>query len=307
MRFLIGWRTTLFLCSMLVLFSCRKGKEIEPQIASPEARRIITKNLSGVKGTYAFPPLINRKKIDCDKLISELKDLHANCYNWLVLTGHDEWEDLPVFLPKARAAGIKVWVTVLPPSETYIPNYCSEPYRNDYFKWAEELAKLSLVYDNLVAWSIDDFPVEKNMKLFTRPYIREMRQKMNAINPNFGFIPCIYYRDFTPQFAREYGGFFDGVLFPYYAASRGKGNFTDYNTLTNELKVFKACFGKNIPIIVDVYAGEVSFLQGIASPSYIYNLIKLANANADGATIYCHRDAVRNPENIESVKSGFAE
>lgn len=305
MKLLVGCRTCLFLFCLVTFYSCRKGEAPEPEIVSQEARQIINENLRDIRGTYAFPPLTSQQKVDVDKLISELKEMHANCYNWLIYTRHNEWEDLPNFLPKARAAGIKVWITVVPPSETIFPVFVSEPFRNDYIKWAEEIAKLSLEHDNLVAWSIDDFPSHQNLSLFTRAYVRKMRQTMYDINPKLAFIPCVYYEHSSPLFGEGYSNYFDGILYPYNAASTGKKNLQNYDALYKEIEFVKRSFRKDIPIIIDVYAGPLSFLKDTSTPAYIHNVVKIAMANTNGATIYCHRDAVKNRENFDAVKSGF--
>jgi hypothetical protein len=68
-------------------------------------------------GTYAGAPRRADKHVDVTLLLEQLKDLHADSYNWVVW-GHDtDWEDLKAFLPLAREQGLRVWVTVVPPSE----------------------------------------------------------------------------------------------------------------------------------------------------------------------------------------------
>src|SRR5512137_2645145 len=66
--------------------------------------------------TYAAPPLQADGKVDAPKLVAELKELHANTYRW-VIHPNDDTRELKEFLPLARAGGIRVWVTVNPPSE----------------------------------------------------------------------------------------------------------------------------------------------------------------------------------------------
>lgn len=87
------------------------------------------------------------------RLLAELEDLHANTYHWLISNAIDDFDDLKEFLPQAASRSLRVWVTVLPPSEARTRDiYCI-----NYQRWAREIAQLSLDHPNLVAWSIDDF------------------------------------------------------------------------------------------------------------------------------------------------------
>src|SRR5690349_14426003 len=68
-------------------------------------------------GTYAGDLRTADGHMDCDRLIAELGEIHANTYNWISRSNSD-WEDLHKFLPLAHKHGIRVWVTLLPPSES---------------------------------------------------------------------------------------------------------------------------------------------------------------------------------------------
>ena len=82
--------------------------------------------------------------VDGDALLARLKELHVTTYYWLIYHAATDWEDLKAFLPKAAAANIQVWVYLVPPTEsaplegTTYP----EPFRLDYGRWAEEIARL---------------------------------------------------------------------------------------------------------------------------------------------------------------------
>jgi hypothetical protein len=91
-------------------------------------------------------------------LLRELAEQHAQTYSWLIWRGEHDWDDLQAFLPSARKQGLRVWVTLVPPSESPPKNRnYSEPFRLDYERWALEIARLSLREPALVGWSIDDF------------------------------------------------------------------------------------------------------------------------------------------------------
>jgi hypothetical protein len=106
---------------------------------------------------------------DNEAMATRLKELGINTYFWLIWHAPTDWDDLQRFLPKARAAGIKVWVYLAPPSESppHTKLY-SEPFQLDYHRWAREIARLSLQHTNLTAWVIDDFYA--NHAFFTPAY-----------------------------------------------------------------------------------------------------------------------------------------
>jgi len=69
-------------------------------------------------GTYDGDVRTPQGRIDHARLLAELGELHANCYNWLITHTATDWDDLHTFLPLAHKQGISVWVTVMPPSES---------------------------------------------------------------------------------------------------------------------------------------------------------------------------------------------
>jgi len=122
---------------------------------------------------------------------------------------------LKLFLPKAAEAGIEVWPYLVPPSESP-PSYgsqYSEPFRLDYHRWGEEIARLSLQHSNLTAWVIDDFYA--NHELLTPAYLREMQAKAKSINPRLAFLPLMYFDEIRAKFAEDYRGVIDGVVVAY--------------------------------------------------------------------------------------------
>ena len=103
-------------------------------------------------------------------------------------------------------AGIEVWVYWVPPSERP-PNYgtrYSEPFRLDYARWGEEIARLSLTHPNLTAWVIGDFYA--NHAFFTPACLREIQARSKAINPRLAFLPLMYSPEIRPQFVEDYLG-----------------------------------------------------------------------------------------------------
>jgi hypothetical protein len=154
-------------------------------------------------------------RVDIDALATRLKELGVTTYYWLIWHAATDWDDLNLFLPKAAEAGIDVWVYLVPPSESppqYGSQY-SEPFRLDYQRWAEEIARLSLQHPNLTAWVIDDF--HANRAFFTPTYLREMQARARRVNPRLAFLPLMYFDEIRAKFAEEYREVIDGVVVAY--------------------------------------------------------------------------------------------
>lgn len=262
-----------------------------------------TQNLRGTRGTYAFPPRLPDGNIDPKRLIAELKDLHANTYHWLAWGKTSDLEAFKKFLPLARQAGIRVWITLVPPSESPpLARDFSEPYRLDCEKWAVELARLSLKEPELVAWSIDDFV--HNLSLFTPDYLKKLLTAARAVNPRLAFVPCAYFEQVTPAFAYTYGPLIDGILFPYRDESV-VANLGDAGNAAAEINSLRSLFAPGFPVFLDVYATAHSSL-GDSSPEYVREVLAAGRESADGVMIYCHQDPRKFPEKYRVIREAFA-
>jgi hypothetical protein len=148
-------------------------------------------------------------------MVRRLREAGVNSYYWLIAHAATDWEDLKLFLPQAARANIEVWAYLVPPSESAPRNgtLYPEPFRLDYFRWAEEVARLALEHTNLTAWVIDDF--YENHALFTPAYVSEMRQKAKALNPQLRFLPLMYYGELNRKFVDDYRDAIDGVVAAY--------------------------------------------------------------------------------------------
>jgi hypothetical protein len=250
-------------------------------------------------GTYGVGVRTLGGHIDNQRLIADLDELHANNFNWLIAGAATDWDDLQAFLPLARKHGIRVWVTLLPPSESPPKTkHYSEPFQLDFEKWAAELAALSIREPALVAWSVDDFAY--NLKTaFTPDRMRAIIAAQREKNPKFAFVPCVYYKQVTPTFAKRYREFLDGILFPYRSESTNAG-FADASQVAPEVKTLKQRFGQDFPIIVDIYATRHSTL-GASTPQYVELVMQLAYPIAGGVHIYRHQDK-RNPKEREKYE-----
>jgi|GEM_PF-354356 len=258
--------------------------------------------LRGSFGTYASAPRLGNGRADCPELISQLLDIHANSYNWLIHGAATDWDDLKIFLPLAREKNLKVWVSLVPPTESApkTKTYC-EPFRLDYERWAVEFAKLSLTETNFVAWSIDDFPY--NLKFFTPEYCKRMLDSSRAINPKFAFLPCCYLKQITPIFVKQWIPLCDGILFPYRDESGGS-NLQKAGHVETEVKALRGKLGVTYPIILDVYASSHSRL-GASTPEYVEQVMSNAWRCADGVLVYRHQN--KATEKYEIAKKLFGE
>src|SRR3954471_10189541 len=139
------------------------------------------------------------KRIDVPKTIDALSKLGVNTYYYLIWQNEHDWDDFPEFLDAAEAKNIEVWAYVVPWSETP-PHKAngwgfSEPFKNDYVRWASEVAKLSLKHSNLVGYVIDDFYDNTEQDdHFTPNYIRRMTAGAKKINPKIRFYPLMYFQ-----------------------------------------------------------------------------------------------------------------
>ena len=271
-------------------------------LAADAGRAQPMNTLRGCFGTYDAEPRQPDGRVDVARLVRELVVIKANTYNFLVWRAAKDWDDLKLFLPQARDKNIRVWVTLVPPSESppHARQY-SEPFRLDYQRWAVELARLSLQETNLVAWSLDDFSYDS--KTFTPDYMQTMIGESRRINPRLAFIPCLYYDHVTVELARKYQPFVDGILFPYRHES-AKRNLSQWDTLEKELARVKGRFGGTVPVFLDIYATKHSQLND-STAEYVEEVMKIGRRSADGVLIYQHQYEASSPEKYHVIKRLF--
>ncbi len=170
--------------------------------------------MSDVLGDYDSELRLANGRVNIGMLATRLKDLGVTSYYWLLWHASTDWEDLKLFLPKAAEAGIAVTVYLVPPSESPPhADWYSEPFRLDYKRWGEEIARLSLEHPNLTSWIIDDFYA--NHELLTPVYVGDMQARAKKVNPGLVFMPLMYYSEINAQFAEDYRGVIDGVVVAY--------------------------------------------------------------------------------------------
>jgi hypothetical protein len=170
--------------------------------------------------------------IDVRANIDALKAIRANTYFYLIWHKETDWDDLPAFAEAAARENIDVWVYLIPWSETPAVKKSwgySEPYRTDYVRWAEEVAKLSLKHRNVVGYVIDDFYTNSTQPdRFTVPYVRRMVGAGRAINPGLKFYPLVYFQQPWAEFMQRFGTLVDGVVAAYPKSRVQVGNALAY-------------------------------------------------------------------------------
>jgi hypothetical protein len=169
--------------------------------------------------------------VDGDRLLARLKELHATTYYWLIYHASTDWEDLTAFLPKAAEANLKVWVYLVPPTESAPKEGTTypEPFRLDYGRWAEEIARLSLQHTNLTGWVIDDFYA--NHSFFTPAMVRDMQARAKRINPRLVFLPLMYFNEIHRPFVEDYHAIVDGVVIAY---PQGRDDIEQAHAMLND-------------------------------------------------------------------------
>src|SRR3954453_14630299 len=89
--------------------------------------------LRNTLGTYSNAPRLKNGRIDCDLLIKQLLELHAYCYSFAIHRAATDWDDFKIFFPMARTNHLRVWASLVPPSESPPrTKLYSEPFRMDY-------------------------------------------------------------------------------------------------------------------------------------------------------------------------------
>jgi hypothetical protein len=290
---------SLVLLSLLApLAGCVTSRTAEKKARAERARAVV-----GTRATYNNPPRQADTRVDVDRLLAELADLHANTYSFGIHNYPTDWDDLKLLLPRAREKGIRIWASIVPPSESAPrAKMYAEPFRLDYERWAVEFAKLSLQETNLVAWSIDDF-THNLTKTYTPDYVRKMLDGSRRINPKLAFVPCCYFPAIKPGFVTNYCSLIDGILFPYRHES-AKANLKDPSLVESEVKQIKEWVGPSFPIVLDIYATAHSRL-GATTPEYVEQAMIEGRQAADGVMIYCHQDPEKNPEKYQIIKRLF--
>jgi len=249
-----------------------------------------------VKGQYDSLPRYPNGTADVQGLAATLADTNTSTYNYLLGDPVNGMGELEGFLVLAKERGIKVWVTILPPSELGAELRADRRY-TDYPGLARSLASLSLKHDNLVAWGIDNVLIDYG--LFTADYLKQIIAASGEVNPGLWFVPVIYYQNVIGANFDDRSRYFDGVQFYY---THFPQNAEDESALLlSQLEVLKTKFQK--PIVLGIYATPMS-PDRPTSAQYVEQLINLAGKHTQGVMIYTLQ---REGEKHDMIKRKFGE
>ncbi|MFH0957037.1 MAG: hypothetical protein V1813_04215 [Candidatus Aenigmatarchaeota archaeon] len=230
------------------------------------------------KGVYGAPPRTQNGSLDMDRLFLKVSASGADTYNFLLTDTPRDLSELERLLPEAQRRGIKIWATILPPSELS-PEMRMDMRYVDYVGTAKKIAGLSVRYENLEAWSIDNVAVDSGF--FTASYLSAITSGAKEANPELLFIPVVYYANVASSGFSERASFFDGVQFYYTHFPAGESD--ESAVLLPMLQELRESFdGK---VVLGIYASPWS-KDYPTSPSYVEQLLKLAKQHTDGAMIY---------------------
>lgn len=283
--------------------------------------------VSPVLGTYsgailepAGPDYV--RHTDVDATVAALERGNVNTYAYMIF-GYGEantapstlkdsaaadvtqaqWDDLPAFLTASAAAGIEVWVYLVPPSESFaggasvpVPSRVSTyaPFGWDYVLWASKIGELAAVHTNLRAIAMDDFGGNTQewghaySFRFTPTNVAAMRSAARANASWIEFFPVLYYCQFSNNLAISsyYRSVVDGYVGVYNGTASCTGtppaNTTDASLADYYLRIQSSmtkcktsgCLELGVPAATSTSTGAYSSVRQLVSvnPSGPYSL-----------------------------------
>lgn len=147
-------------------------------------------------GAYSFEIRNAEGRFDSSAMVDKFSQGNINFYNYLVWHMPTDWDDLPEFLKRTAGKNVTVIADIVPPWGW--DKRRSDPYLDDFAKWGEEFAKLSLQYPHFVGYTIDDWyfisslQPENTYPSFAKRQMDAGRDAARKINPDFKFYPTVY-------------------------------------------------------------------------------------------------------------------
>jgi hypothetical protein len=230
------------------------------------------------EGIYGGPPRFPNGTLDMERLFSKVSASGAGTCNVLLTDTPRGLSELEALLPEAQRRGVKVWVTILPPSEL-APEVRSDMRYVDYIGIARSIAALSERYESLEAWSIDNVIVDADF--FSPAYLERITTEARKASPRLMFIPVAYYGNVASPGFSERAKNFDGIQFYYTHFPVGESD--ESATLLPQLQELRQKFSGKV--ILGIYASPWS-KDYPTSASYVGQLLNLAAQHTDGAMIY---------------------
>jgi hypothetical protein len=228
-----------------------------------------------------------QEHVDTPATIGRLRALHANTYQFLVEYPTD-WQDLSSeFMPAAQKVGIKVIAYLVPPTECMSSasrrESCDEyvPFHADYVAWGIAIARLSVQYPDLRAWTVDD--MDYNLGLFTPSYVHAMNDAATAIQPHLDLYLQLYSPSITKSLIDAYAHTFDGVIMPFRDGVNSDTAMTD--TLQAEIDAVRNMLPTGARLIVMVYGNTLGNTMVSPDVEYVSRVVDTALANVQTGKI----------------------
>jgi hypothetical protein len=222
--------------------------------------------------------------VDAAATISRLQEMKVNTYAYLVYRSTD-WDDLNTgFAAAAQAAGITLWIYLVPPSECPPDPTCSGylPYKKDYAGWARGIGALANKYPVIKAWAIDDF--NANASFFTPTYTSQIRAAGRSVSPTLDLYPVVYYNALTQSFVDSYASVIDSVIMPYRDDPYRNTQWT--GTLRGQLDTISARLApKGRKLILMIYATTLSNTILPPDVEYVRSLTAIGMQYTNAGTI----------------------
>lgn len=219
------------------------------------------------------PPTPGQKygRVDLEKTLQAVRLAGVDTYSFLIWQGPNDLEDFKELLPLARQAGINMWASIVPP--TWGGN--SLPYKGDWRRWAEEMAKLAAMHSNLTALYIHDIEQGNNFKYLHGTRLADMRSVLNEAG--ISLIGGIY--DVVPKYVTEMGNSLDGIVLCY-------TNTRQLLNLDGMLVGARKLAPAHWKILPGYWATPFTRDTWVPEPVYLYYCMRRAMARADGCLIY---------------------
>ena len=175
--------------------------------------------LAGTRSQYIY----KSAKPEPQDILAAMNSTYTNTHS-LLICGPHTYSSYPFFLEFLEAskdfavAGeqVRVWATLLPPSEAPRDNCVPPPESEitpfndtavfdgdpelgyqDYEAWTRLLAAVAVLYPHFVVLNIDDFSHNlsgvKGGVRFSPGLVARMTSTLRAHNPDFAFVPTLYY------------------------------------------------------------------------------------------------------------------
>ena len=142
--------------------------------------------------------------------------------------------DLERTLEVADKVGLKVWATLVPPTESEkIVQMPLAARQQHFYSVAERFAQIAAKHPHFVAFTCDDF--DYNVSFFTPQMLAEMTRRYRAICPRLAFVPLSYYGGVSKGFFTKYGNYVDGIVFHFRTDSYPPGVIPAYDATNFEM------------------------------------------------------------------------